>query len=888
VIVVVLGVGTQMKCQHIPHTMAHIYVKNAPSKMIKKQIWLGPHITQDAYEMKFYTSFSQYRNQILVRGYEDGKPFKERINYAPYLFLPSKDESAKFHALDGTPVEKFEFDSISEAKEFINKYKDVENFPIYGLTNWQYLYVYDFYKGQIQFDHTLIRVANMDIEVAASPEDGFPDIALADKEVTAITIRIKGETFAFGCGEFVVPDTMKNTTYIKCKNEIELLHKFLNFWTQENFFPDVITGWNVAWFDVPYLINRIARVLSLDDAKRMSPWGLLFPKSLFVKGKEQQTYNIIGITVLDELDLYKKFSYTPQESYKLDHVAFEEVGEQKIDYSEYGDLLGLYKKNFQKFMEYNIRDTLLVELIENKHRFLELVFSMAYDAKVNFEDTLKTVRPWDVIIHNFLLQRSIVISQYDDDNESANIPGGFVKNPPVGEHHWVVSFDLDSLYPHLIMQYNISPDVFLGVNNPDYFSIEDILNGSMDKYREQLVENNISVTANMACYSKDKHGFLAEIMDTMYKQRVEYKKKMIEYQKEYEKTKDESLKMNIAKFKNFQLVKKIQMNSVYGAIANPFFRMYNSDMAASITTSGQLTILWVMRDINKYLNKILGTEDKDYVLAADTDSVYLCLEDLVDKIFGKGERDNFEIVKFLDKVCEEKIGPVIRESYDRLYKYMNAYDSKMNMKREAISNKGVWTGAKNYMLNVYNNEGVQYDKPKLKMVGIAAVKTSYPKVCRDALKSAIEIIMNKTEGNLISYVSDFRDKFMEMPVEMIASPRGINNIAKFIDGPTYKKGSGVHVRGAINYNNLLISKGVANKYQPIGDGDKIKFIYLKMPNPVHDDVIGFLDVLPPEFNLEKYINRKYQFEKTFLQPLHIITDAIKWKTEKKLTVEDFF
>lgn len=839
--------------------------------------------------MKFYTNFSQYRNQILVRGYEDGKPFKERVNYAPYLFLPSKNTNTKFKALDGTPAEKMEFDSIGDAKEFVNKYKNVENFKIYGLTNWQYLYIYDFYKGKIDFDISLIRVANIDIEVAASPEDGFPDISLADKEVTAITIRINKRSFAFGCGDFKVPQEMTDTYYIKCKNEIDLLQKFLNFWTLEKIFPDVITGWNVAWFDVPYLVNRIAKVLSMEEAKRLSPWGQLFPKSIFVKGKEQQTYNIVGITVLDELDLYKKFSYTPQESYSLNHVASEEVGEKKIDYSEYGDLLGLYKNNFQKFMEYNIKDTILVEMIENKHKFIELVFSMAYDAKVNFEDTLRTVRPWDIIIHNFLLQRSIVIPQYDDDSiEGERIPGGFVKEPPLGEHKWVVSFDLDSLYPHLIMQYNISPDVFLGIINDAQLSLQDIYNGKLVEVIEELKRKNVCPTGNMACYSKHKHGFLAEIMEIMYKQRVEYKEKMLAYKKEYVHNKSDEIAFEMARYKNLQLVKKIQMNSVYGAIANKYFRMYNSDMAASITTSGQLTILWVMRDINKYLNKILKTDNKDYVLAADTDSVYLCLDELVKRVFKGREVDNMTIVNFLDEVCKEKLNAVISKSYEDLYHYMNAYESKMHMKREAICNKAIWTGAKNYILNVYDNEGARYETPELKMVGIAAIKTSYPQVCRNALKEAIKTIMNKEQDDLIDYVSRFKAEFYNIEVELISSPRSVNNLTKCIDGEGYKKGSGVHVRGAINYNNMLKKKEVANKYQQIGDGDKIKFIYLKQPNPAFDDVIGFLDVLPKEFNLHNYIDRKRQYEKTFLQPLEIITKTIKWDVEKKVTLEDFF
>jgi DNA polymerase elongation subunit (family B) len=291
-------------------------------------------------------------------------------------------------------------------------------------------------------------------------DQGFPDITTADKEITAITMKKNDMYIVLGCGEFVTDN--EKIKYIRCKDEHELLLKFLDVWRSKWFSPDLITGWNVEGFDIPYIVNRIRRVLGHNMAKKLSPWEILEERTIQFMGREQQVFIPVGISTLDYLQLYKKFSFTNQESYRLDHIAFVELGERKMDYSEYDSLFGLYKNDFQKFIEYNIKDVDLVDRLDEKLKLIEQVFAIAYDGKVNYQDAFTSVRMWDVIIHNYLLNQRIVVPQLRVGNKDGQIIGAYVKDPKKGMHKWVVSFDLNSLYPHIIMQYNISPETYIG------------------------------------------------------------------------------------------------------------------------------------------------------------------------------------------------------------------------------------------------------------------------------------------------------------------------------------------------------------------------------------------------------------------------------------------
>jgi len=337
------------------------------------------------------------------------------------------------------------------------------------------------------------------------------------------------------------------------------------------------------------------------------------------------------------------------------------------------------------------------------------------------------------------------------------------------------------------------------------------------------------------------------------------------------------------------MAKKISLNSAYGAIGNQYFRYYKLANAEAITLSGQVSIRWIEGKMNQYLNNLLQTEDVDYVVASDTDSIYLNLGPLVDKFFASKSDDKESIVKILDKICQDKFEPFIEQSYQELADYVSAYEQKMSMKRENIADRGIWTAKKRYILNVWNSEGVAYTEPKLKMMGIEAVKSSTPAPCRKMIKDALNLVMTGTEEDVINFIDKSREEFKSLPPEQISFPRSASDVVKYqSSSDIYAKGTPIHVRGALLYNHYIKHKKLTNKYSLINNGEKIKFCYLKKPNVIHENVISFIQDFPRELNLDKYIDYELQFEKAFLEPLKVILDAIGWNVEKTVNLELFF
>jgi DNA polymerase elongation subunit (family B) len=830
--------------------------------------------------MKFYTNVQMVGDKFLVRGYEDGKHFMVREEFHPTLFVPSKKKT-KYKTLEGEYVQAVKPGTVRDCRDFFKQYENVDGFAVYGNERYIYQYIADKYpEEEIKFDISKIRLLTIDIETRS--ENGFPDVESADQEILLITIQdyTTKEIITWGVGPFKLKQG--NHYYKQFNNEYDMLSDFSQWW-EENM-PDVVTGWNIQLFDIPYLVGRIDRVLGEKRCRRFSPWGLVSQKELFIKGKKYKTYDVGGITQLDYLELYRKFTYTNQESYRLDHIAFVELGQKKLDHSEFDTFQDFYTNGWQKFVEYNIIDVELVDRLEDKMKLIELAITMAYDAKVNYNDVFYQVRMWDTIIYNYLKKNNIVIPPKKDSSKSDKYAGAYVKEPIPGRYDWVVSFDLNSLYPHLIMQYNISPETLLEERHPTA-SVERIL-------KEEInfeMHKDYAVCANGAMYRKDVRGFLPELMDKMYGERVIFKKRMLKAKQEYEKTPTDALKKEIARCNNIQMAKKIALNSAYGAIGNQYFRYYKLANAEAITLSGQVSIRWIENRMNEYLNKILKTDNNDYVIASDTDSIYLHLGPLVDRIFPDGVSDKGKVVEFLDKACQDQIEPFIDKSYQTLATYVNAYDQKMQMKRENIADRGIWTAKKRYILNVWNSEGVQYSEPKLKIMGIEAVKSSTPAACRDMIKGALKLMMTGTEDDIITYIDNCRSKFKSLPPEGVSFPRTASDVQKYKSSNSiYIKGTPIHVRGALLFNHLIKDRKLTNKYSLIDNGEKIKFCYLTSPNPIHENVISFIQDFPKELDLNKYVDYELQFEKSFLDPLKIILDVIGWNVEKTANLEMFF
>jgi DNA polymerase elongation subunit (family B) len=826
----------------------------------------------------FYTNVVEHKGKLLIRGVNNGQSYLSRINYSPNLYLPTNEES-KYKTLDGINLKSKRFDSIVKAKNFYNEYNGIPEYKIYGMNRYNYQYIADEYKGEMRWNKNYIKIFTLDIETEC--ENGFPDPDTAKETVICITIKNHSnkQILTWGTGEFI--SKKSNVTYIKCQNEKHLLLEFLKFWCKNH--PDIVTGWNVKFFDIPYLMNRMRFIFDNDTINKMSPWNYVNADRVQMGNKNSQFWNILGVSVLDYFDLYRKFTYVRQESYKLDYIAKVELGEQKLD-NPYETFKDFYTKDYQRFVEYNIQDVELVDRLEDKMKLIELCLTMAYDYKVNYTDVYSQVRCWDTLIYNHLLEKNIIIPPREDQIKDSQYEGAYVKDPQLGLHNWIVSFDLNSLYPHLIMQYNISPETFVGTE-PKAVGVENFLDERLNL--KWAKDRNVTIAPNGAMFKRDKQGFLPELMEKMYTERVVYKKKAIEAKKEYQKTKDPIYLNEISRCHNIQMAKKIALNSAYGAIGNQYFRYFDVKQAEAITLGGQLSIRWVERDVNRFMNKILNTNNINYVVASDTDSIYLRLDKLVEKVC-KDKTIN-QIVDFIDKAAEDKIQKVIDDSFQNLTNYVNAYQQKMIMKREAIANKGIWVAKKRYMMNVFDEEGIRFDIPKLKIMGVEAVKSSTPEVCRGKIKDAIRVIMNNSEEDLIKFVSDFKEVFKTLSPEEVAFPRSCNNLDKYTNSSQiYNKGTPIHVKGSLIYNYNIHRHKLERKYPLIKNGDKIKFLMLKQPNTVKDTVISFATKIPQEFELHKYVDYDMQFEKTFTDPLRFILESIGWKLEKEASLEAFF
>ena len=830
--------------------------------------------------MKFYTNVQLVGDDFLVRGYDNGNYFQTREKFSPTLFMKSPKKS-KYKTLSGETVSPIKPGSVMECRNFMEKYSTVENVSIHGNDKYIYQYISENYpQEEIKFDVSKVRIFTIDIEVAS--ENGFPTTDAVAEEILAITIQnyATKQIVSWGQGAFV--NKKENVSYINCNSEVHLLRSFLAFWTKN--YPDVITGWNCNLYDIPYICGRIDRVLGQKEMRTFSPWNMVRKGEIKIMGREHVSYTVSGIACLDYLDLYKKFTYKAQESYRLDYIAEVELGKKKLDHSEYDTFKDFYTKGWQKFIEYNIIDVELVDELEDKMKLIELALTMAYDAKVNYIDVFYQVRMWDTIIYNYLKRKNIVIPPKEESSKNERYAGAYVKEPVPGVYDWVVSFDLNSLYPHLIMQYNISPETLLEEKHPS-ITVNKLL--KEDLTFEMYKDN--AICANGAMFRKDKRGFLPELMEKMYGDRVIFKKRMLKAQQEYEKKPTKALEKEISRCNNIQMAKKISLNSAYGAIGNQYFRYYKLANAEAITLSGQVSIRWIEQRMNRYLNKLLQTEEVDYVIASDTDSIYLNLGPLVNKLFGNESSDKTAVVGILDKICKETLEPFIEKSYQELADYVSAYDQKMSMKRENIAERGIWTAKKRYILNVWDSEGVRYEEPKLKMMGIEAVKSSTPAACRKLIKDALKMVMQGTEEEVIDFIADSRKNFRSMSPEEVAFPRSCSNVTKYKgESDIYMKGSPIHVRGSLLFNHYIKKNNLDTKYSLINNGEKIKFCYLKIPNPIHENVISFIQDFPHELGLDKYIDYDLQFEKSFVEPLKAILDAIGWNVEKTVNLELFF
>jgi len=825
---------------------------------------------------EFYSWAWQYGNQVFLRGVRDGKRFTEKRTFKPTLYVRA-DGDSPYRGLYGENIKPIQFGNNRDAKEFLDSYSQVQNYPIYGQTDLTYQFLSTEYQGDIEFDLSQLSIWSMDIETTA--ETGFPSVDNPTDKILLITLMNNDtkEIITWGEGEWSPGPETKDlgVNYVPCEDETELLTKFGTWWANE--YPDIVTGWNVEFFDIPYLVSRMDRVFGNDAKNSLSPYNLTRRKGVKRNNREDTTYDIKGISVLDYLDLYKKFTYSAQESYKLDHIASVELGHGKLE-SGFDTFKEFYDKDWNRFIDYNIIDTKLIDDLEEKMKLIELIATMTYDAKSNFRDTFSPVRTWDCLLYNHLLAKNIMIPARKD-TQGRSIEGAFVQEPKPGEYKWVMAFDATSLYPSIIMQYNMSPETL--VQGMVDVNVEGMLE------RKYNLDGDYAIAANGARFTRDKQGLFPEIVSKFFDDRQKYKKLMIQAQNKYEETKDPKYQKDIAKYNNFQMARKIQLNSLYGAMGNQYFRYYDDRIAEGITMTGQFVIRESAKALDDFLNNVCGTEDKMYSFYSDTDSCYITMDGVVQKFLKNKSKSN--IITALDKIGSDQIEPTIAKAMDSIADYTNAFAQKMDFKREVIADKGIWVAKKRYALNVYDNEGVRYAEPKLKVMGLEVVRSSTPAPVRDSLREAVKLCLTSEEGVLQDFVENTWRDFQKMSPEQIAFPRGCNNLEKYSDAASiYSKGTPMQVRGALMYNHVLKRDNLTMKHERIQDGEKIKFLYLKEPNHLGENCIAFNAKLPPEFDLHRYVDYELMFQKAFIDPMNTIATAINWTPRPVASLEDLF
>jgi DNA polymerase elongation subunit (family B) len=833
----------------------------------------------------FYTNVDRHMNSIKYRGYDDsGKKLYESFRYKPCLYVESKNPQSKWRSLDGKILESVRFESMSEARSFTKQYEGISGFKIYGNDKWIPAFIQSQFPDKIDYVKRFIDIAYIDIEVDCDDEGSYSEARMASNRVLTITVKSsrRDEYIVWGLKEYDMSSCKLRhlkIDYREFVKEADMLQDFIDWWSEPEHTPDVVSGWNTNFFDIPYLVNRCSLLLDEGEVLKLSPWKQIEERNVTVKGQEQYGYNIMGIQQLDYLELFKKFTlntYGQQESYKLDHIAEVVLDENKVEYS--GSLKNLYETDYQTYVEYNIVDVELIERFEQKLGLLNLVFTLAYFGGVNYGDTLGTVGIWDSIIFRYLANKNIAVPP-NKGSHSTKYAGGYVKDPNPGMYDWTMSFDLNSLYPNIIIQYNMSPETLVRHSVMHGLSPETILkNHVIDG-----VESNLAVAANGATFRRDKQGFLPAIIEDLYNRRVTIKKEMLKKQQEYEIAKTDELNREISRLDTEQMCIKILMNSCYGALGSPYFRYFDLLIAEGITLTGQLVINYAERAVNEYLNKFLkNTKEKDYVIAMDTDSIYIDVNDVIKSFNPK------EPVKFLDEFGSKAIEPLFKKSFAELADITNVFKNTMNMKREVIADRAIWTAKKRYIMNVHNSEGVQYAKPKIKMKGIEAVKSSTPKVCREAMKNLFAVIISGNQKQTQDAIATFKREFEQLTPEQIGLPRGVTNVRKYSDHKSiYTKGTPLHVRGCLMHNWMLDQVN-CKSVPKIKNGEKIKYIFLRPQNPTRENCIAFVGKLPTEFKLESYIDYDMQFQKAFLEPIQLILDAIGWSAEERSSLEDFF
>ena len=822
---------------------------------------------------------------------EDGVRKREVVQFQPLRGYHCNTES-EWKDIYGRNLTTQRFDSMYAAAQWEKENKDL--FDIYGSIQAPVEFITEFYHDVIKPQKKSMNIYNLDIEVYTGGTSGFPKPHNKANYISAVTFQnmVTNQYYAFGLKDYT--PKKDNVHYYKCKNELHLIDALLDFVNRQDI--DVLTGWNIEAFDIPYIVNRITFLMGEEAARRLSPDRTVTKDKKTINKREVEIFKIQGIIVWDYYNLYQKFTFDKKERYTLDYISQYEKVAAKIDYHAdgYESIADMYDNDFDLFMEYNIMDVECVYKLDQKMKFLDIAIQYTYMMKCDPDNIFGTVRPWDAMLYNELYYKKILCSPNKTQAKS-DFVGGYVREPERGMANWVTVYDIVSSYPNQIISSNLSPEMIVASSMidkyPELVAIREHFTGSIEyigdeKYlnidacldiealetiTETLDKYDLCFTPNGQFFRKDRQGFIPEVVQRIFKERVAIKGEIKRAKEAHDKDLVEYLESR-------SLILKICINSLYGCTGSEHFRYYDVRLATAVTWQGQLCA----RGVAEYVIKKFPSLSWKY---SDTDSIFLSLERAVEMKYGKDRPDIETIALFLLQLQEKRIDPVIDEYFVRLGKALNTHQMTVKMEHECLADMTIFIEKKKYAMKQVFKEGEWFlDKLKLKIKGIEIVRTSTPQCCRDVLKTALELIFTSTNAALIELVDEFKEKFYSLPFEDVAFPRGAN----FKDYKLDSKSLPIAVRAAMIYNRALKDTNVDEKYIPIGDGDKIKFAYIRKPSLFHSDVLGILDTMPTEWEGKYTLDYKTQFEKAFMAPLAKIVKCINWQTTVVASLESFF
>ena len=743
-------------------------------------------------------------------------------------------------------------------------------------------------------------------DIECEMTSGLPDPEKAENELTSIALHDSATNqywvLVMDKEGLMVEKTTDKAIVIPFRYEQDMLVKYLELYEMIN--PTIVTGWNIDYFDTPMLYNRIKRLLGEKHANRLSPIGQCFWSPY------RKRFFMAGVSYLDYLSLYKNFTYSELDSYRLDSIAQRELGKGKIEYE--GNLDLLFKDDIEKFIEYNLVDVELVVEFDEKLQFIDTARGICHAGHVPYEDFVYSSKYLEGAMLTYLKRKNIVAPnkpadrqermQALRDNNEEKFIGAYVKAPIVGKYEWIYDLDLTSLYPSIIMSINISPETKVGKIKD--WDAQKFIKGEVDTYyigedaiskenlKEYLEKSKFSIASNGVLYRTDVVGCIPDILDTWFKQRVEFRK----LEKQYG---DSGEKEKYAFYKKRQLVQKILLNSLYGVLGLPAFRFYDVDNATAVTTTGQTVIKSTADMANIKYNKELGTPDADSNIYIDTDSVFFSAAPLLNhRIPNWKDNDQDTIAGYVNDIAGE-MQDYLNNFYNILAKKVFNIDKhRLEIKKEFVSKAGIWIAKKRYAQWIISDNGVPVDKLDVK--GLDVVRSSYPAAFREFMSEVlIEILRGDTEEQLTDKIYNFKNDLVNKDVVKIAKAGAVKNLSKYMPKKKdqtamfqFASGTPAHVKASIAYNQLLKHYGLDKTHAPLRDGDKIKWVYLKQ-NPFGLDAVALNGYDDPKEIMDlvtTYINYDKIFERELLKKLEDFYGALGWGAvlSSTKTAEKFF